>query len=113
MGQVGQFALPQAIEPPLSREYIQSMSDEFPDILRSPLCQTARRDGVVVQVEIYRLADSEGWTLELIDEDGGSIVWEETFATDGAALAEFNEALEEIGLSKLIQPDAGEQSTLQ
>ncbi|GAU86693.1 hypothetical protein BIWAKO_06641 [Bosea sp. BIWAKO-01] len=66
-----------------------------------------------MQIEIYRLEDSEGWILELIDEDGGSTIWEEPFDTDAEALAEFNEALEEMGLSKLIEPDEGEQSTLQ
>lgn len=86
---------------------------DFPDIFRSPLCQTVTRDGITVQVEIYRLGDSEGWVLELVDEDGGSIIWEEPFATDTEALTEFNEGLEEMGLAKLIEPDAGEQSTLQ
>lgn len=85
---------------------------DFPDILRSPLCQTVTRDGITVQIEIYRLEDSEGWTLELVDEDGGSTVWEEMFATDAAALAEFNEALEELGLAKLIEPDEDEESTV-
>lgn len=88
------------------------MTDDFPDILRSPLCQTVTRDGVTVQVEIYRLADSEGWTLELVDEDGGSTVWEETFATDAAALAEFNEGLEELGLAGLIDPEGDEEATV-
>lgn len=83
---------------------------EFPDIIRSPLCQSFTQDGVTVQVEIYRLKDSEGWTLELVDEVGGSTVWEETFATDTAAFAEFNEGLAQLGLAKLIEPDGDEEA---
>lgn len=36
----------------------------------------------------------------------------QTFATDAAALTEFNEALEELGLAKLIEPDEDEESTV-
>lgn len=85
---------------------------DFPDIIRSPLCQTFTSDGLTVQIDIYRLEDSGGWTLELIDAEGGSIVWEEQFATDAAAFAEFTEGLEELGLEKLIEPDDDDLATL-
>ena len=43
---------------------------EFPDIIRSPLSQTFTHDGVTVRVEIYKIGGTDGWTLELIDEEG-------------------------------------------
>jgi hypothetical protein len=39
--------------------------------------------------EIYRLETSEGWSLELVDQEWNSTVWEELFATDQAAWDEF------------------------
>lgn len=91
--------------------YIRGMN-EFPGIIRSPLCQTFIADGITVQIEIYSLEDGAGWALELIDADGGSIVWEEQFATDAAAFAEFTEGLEEMGLAKLIEPDDDDVATV-
>ncbi|KUL93914.1 hypothetical protein DK26_19390 [Bosea sp. WAO] len=85
---------------------------ESPNIIRSPLCQSFTADGVTAQIEIYRLEDGTSWTLELIDADGGSIVWEEQFATDAAAFAEFTEGLEEMGLANLIEPDEDDVATV-
>ena len=82
------------------------------NIIRSALCQSFSSDGLTVQIEIYRLEDGDGWTLELIDAEGGSIVWEEQFATDVAAFAEFTEGLEELGLERLIEPDEGDTATV-
>jgi hypothetical protein len=76
------------------------------------LSQAFTRDGVTVQVEIYKLDDGEGWWLELVDEEGSSTVWEELFATDAAALAEFTEGVDELGLAKLIEPDGDDISTV-
>ena len=86
--------------------------NEFPGISRSPLCQSFTADGITVQIEIYRLEDTSGWTLELIDAEGGAIVWEQQFATDAAAFAEFTEGLEKMGLEKLIQPDDDDLATV-
>jgi hypothetical protein len=85
---------------------------DAPKIIHSPLSQAFTRDGVTVQVEIYKLDNGEGWWLELVDEEGGSTVWEELFATDAAALAEFTEGVDELGLAKLIEPDGDDISTV-
>lgn len=85
---------------------------DYPDIVSSPLSQTFTADGITVQVRTYRLERGEGWTLELIDVEGGSIVWEEQFATDAAAFAEFTEGPEELGLEKLIEPDEDDVATV-
>jgi hypothetical protein len=85
---------------------------DFPDIIRSPLSQTFTHDGVTVQVEIYKLDGSDGWTLELVDEEGGSTVWQDTFATDVDAFAEFTDGVEQLGLEKLIDPDDDDLATV-
>ena len=87
------------------------MSD-FPGIIRSPLSQTGTPDGITVQVEIYRIDGTDGWTLELIDEEGGSTVWQDSFATDAEAFAEFMDGVRQLGLARLIDPDEDDIATV-
>ena len=47
------------------------------------------KHGVTVEISIYRL-DHTGWTLEVVDGEGTSTVWDNEFATDDEALAEFH-----------------------
>jgi hypothetical protein len=73
--------------------------NEDPDIEESPLSGIVTRDGVVVRVEIYRLVEGdESWTLEVINHEGRSTVWEDRFATDKEAYAEFYQTLETDGI---------------
>ncbi len=85
---------------------------EFPDIIRSPLSQTFTHDGLTVRVEIYKIEGTDGWTLELIDEEGGSTVWQDAFATDADAFAEFTDGVEQLGLDRLIDPDDDDLATV-
>ena len=82
------------------------------NIIRSALCQSFSSDGLPVQIEIYRLEDGDGWTLKLIDVEGGSIVWEERFAADVVAFAEFTEGLEELGFERLVESDEDDTATV-
>jgi hypothetical protein len=75
------------------------INDNDPEIESSPLCGRVTRDGITVRVEIYRLAGrGESWSLEVIDQEGGSTVWDETFANDEDAYAEFTRTLETDGI---------------
>src|SRR6266852_1310884 len=59
------------------------VEDDAPEIEYSPLCGGVTRDGITVHVEIYRLAEGdEGWSLEVVDQENGSTVWNETFASE-------------------------------
>ena len=74
-------------------------NEDDPQIESSPLCTSVTRDGITVRVEIYRIAGSgEGWSLEVVDQDGGSTVWNDLFATDRDAYAEFTQTLETEGV---------------
>lgn len=53
------------------------------------------------------LEGGDGWTLELVDGENNSIVWDELFTTDEAARLEFEAGVKEIGLQKLLEADAG------
>ncbi|MBK3746011.1 hypothetical protein G3A39_43495 [Paraburkholderia aspalathi] len=81
------------------------MTDQEPKVILSALCQPFSKDGLDVHVEIYRLEDEDGWTLEVIDGENTSFVYEDLFATDQEALDAFFSDVEEHGLAQIITPD--------
>ncbi len=58
-----------------------------------------------VRIEIVRLEGNPDWSLEVVDVEGTSIVWQEAFDTETAALAEAMRAIEEEG-ARLFQDDS-------
>jgi hypothetical protein len=61
-----------------------------------------------VIVQIYRLADgTDGWSLEVIDHEQASTVWDHLFATDEAAYAEFYRTLEAEGIRSFAERPPG------
>jgi len=84
------------------------MTDEDPEIEHSPLCGRVTRDGITIQVQIYRLAGStDGWSLEVVDQEDASTVWDDLFATDEEAYAEFYRTLETEGIRSFAERPAG------
>ena len=79
-----------------------SDSEDYP-IAHSPLERRVTRDGVTVDVQIYRGEDETGWLLEIVDHLGGSTVWNETFPSDEAALAEAMETIEQDGIASFAE----------
>jgi uncharacterized protein len=73
-----------------------------PKIIDSKYSGTFTRDGLTVEVCIYRLEDTK-WTLEVVDREGNSIVWESEFETDAAAHAEFLRSVEIEGLDGILR----------
>lgn len=71
------------------------------ELVHSKYCQTISRDGRTVRVEIYGTGKAD-WILEVVDEDGNSIVWEEPFSTDDDAIHDFQRTLEEEGIEGII-----------
>jgi hypothetical protein len=74
----------------------------------SPLGGRVTQQGISVVVHIYRFADSpdDPWQLEVVDHEGGSTVWDETFPTDDDALAAFAQAVQEDGIGAFARLDA-------
>ena len=84
------------------------IDDSDPDIESSPLCGDVTREGITVRVEIYRLAGgNEGWSLEVVDQKGGSTVWSELFAKDTDAYEEFYQTLETEGIRSFAEGPSG------
>lgn len=77
------------------------MQEEY-KIEYSPLNQKISRDGMTVEVLIYRGEDDPGWILEVVDQEGGSTVWDDRFAADEAALAEAMDAIDKEGIATFL-----------
>lgn len=59
-----------------------------PNLVISSASQHIVVDGVPFKVDIYKLEGGEGWSLEVVTEDGTSIVWDDLFDDDQAAFDE-------------------------
>ena len=73
------------------------MIERDPNIIRSGLSRTVKRDGITVEVSIIRLEHETQWSLEVVNSAATSTVWDELFATDEDAYAEFERTVAEEG----------------
>jgi uncharacterized protein len=69
--------------------------------VHSRLSQRWSRDGTTVEIQIYDNGQG-GWLLEVVDEFGNSTVWDESFQTDKAALAEVLNTIDTEGIASVI-----------
>ena len=72
-------------------------SDDM-QIIFSSHSQLVEQDGVTLDVQIYRIPVSD-WTLEVVNENKTSYVWDDEFDNDADAWAEFQRTLREDGLA--------------
>jgi hypothetical protein len=76
------------------------MNDED-DLIYSDLQTTFSSDGHTLEINIYRLPETD-WVLELVDEFNNSTVWDDSFATDEAALSAALQAIQEEGITAFV-----------
>ena len=76
-----------------------------PDIITSGLSRQIDLEGHNLKIEIYRIATEPRWSLEVVDENGTSTVWDDLFDSDQAALEEVMKAIDEEGPAPFIVPD--------
>lgn len=75
------------------------------ELEHSPLCGIFTREGITLEVQIYRFAGTaDVWTLEVVNHQGGSTVWTESFFTDQAAHKAFVRAVDEDGMGQFLEP---------
>jgi hypothetical protein len=67
-------------------------SKKDPEIITSRHSGYVTKDDVTVELCIYRLEDTK-WTLEVVDAEGTSTVWDDEFETDDAAYTEFQRTI--------------------
>lgn len=77
------------------------MDDEY-EVEDSPLSQTVTRDGVTVEVCIYRGKGETGWLLEVVDQEGTSTIWDDPFDTDREALQEAMNTIAVEGIASFM-----------
>jgi uncharacterized protein len=76
-------------------------TDAEDSLVYSPLCQRISRDGTEVDIQIYN-DDKGGWLLEVVDEFWNSTVWDHSFISDSAALAEALKTIDTEGIASLV-----------
>ncbi len=69
-----------------------------PNLVHSGLSQEVVVEGHHLRIEIYRLEHDPAWSLEVVDEEGTSTVWDDLFDSDQAALDEVLGSIEREGL---------------
>lgn len=79
--------------------------DPEPELIDSPLSRSMEWDGVRLEIQIYRLATERGWYLEVVNERGTSIVWDDPFASDRDADAAFRDTLAREGVKAFLDAD--------
>jgi len=74
-----------------------------PVIIYSDHCATFTKDGITVDLQIYRLEHSVDWSLEVVNEAGTSTVWDDPFTSDDEAYAEFVRTVNEEGMGAFAE----------
>ena len=80
------------------------MEDETPEIETSPLSRRFSRDGITVEAKIYRLRGvNEDWSVEVVDHEYASTVWDEAFLTYQEAYRAFDMTVETEGIGTVLE----------
>lgn len=78
------------------------MSKCEPNLVTSGLSGSQSKDGVSIEVNIFRLENEDQWTLEVVNEKGTSIVWDDEFFDDGEAFRAFEQVVAEEGMATFL-----------
>ncbi len=78
------------------------MNEREPNLVTSGLSGRVTKDGVTVDVHIVRLEHETDWSLEVVNDAGTSIVWDDLFPSDDAALTEFRRTVAEEGMRAFL-----------
>ena len=78
------------------------MEDREPNLVTSGLSRRVTRDGITVELCIYRLETEPEWSLEVVNSAGTSIVWDDLFPSDEAANEEFLRTVAEEGMKTFL-----------
>ena len=78
------------------------MIERDPKIVESGLSRTVTKDGVTVEVSIIRLESETEWSLEVVNDKNTSIVWDDLFASDDGAYAEFERTVADEGIRTFL-----------
>ncbi|WP_085828745.1 hypothetical protein [Roseovarius gaetbuli] len=77
-----------------------------PNLIISSASQHIVVDGVPFKVDICKLEGGDGWSLEVVTEDGTSIVWDDLFDDDQAAFQEALTTIRKEGPKAFVRGDS-------
>jgi len=83
------------------------MEDEY-ELVKSPLCCKETRDGVTIDIHIFRGIDDQDWTLEVVDQENISTVWVDKFPTDQEALDMVMATIDKEDTATFMRPPMGQ-----
>ena len=84
---------------------MSKLDDEF-TLIRFKLSGFITQDDMTIEVCIYRGGAERTWLLEVVDEEGTSIVWDDRFVTEQAAMDEVKRTIEAEGMASFLSdPD--------
>jgi hypothetical protein len=87
------------------RNLMSKIDDEF-TLIESKLSGFITQDGMTIEVCIYRGDAERTWQLEVVNEEGTSIVWDGRFETDQAAMDEVKHSIKTEGMTSFLSdPD--------
>jgi uncharacterized protein len=79
------------------------MTEWNPDFVTSSLSRTVTRDGITVRVDITRKEGTTDWSLSVTNAAKQCTHWEDPFATDDDAYAEFEQLVAEEGMQTFLE----------
>lgn len=84
---------------------MSKLDNEF-NLVRSKLSGFITQDDMTIEICIYRGDAERTWQLEVVNQEGTSIVWDERFATEQAAMDEVRRTIEIEGMASFLSdPD--------
>jgi hypothetical protein len=93
-----------------SQQHLRTiMNEPESKLIESALSGNITKDGITLELCIYRLENTD-WSLEVVNSNGTSLVWDDLFSSDHAAHDEFNKTIAEYGMAafdddeNVIQP---------
>jgi hypothetical protein len=84
---------------------IPRMIDAEPNLVTTSKSQEIVVDGYPFSIEIYRLGTEKTWSLEVVDHEGTSHVWNDLFRSDKDARHAAVHALESEGAIAFMRGD--------
>jgi hypothetical protein len=88
------------------------MVNRIPKVEISSLSQDFTEGDLTVGVQIYKIEGNDGWTLEVVVDEGTSISWTELILTDQDAWDDFANAAKELGLRRLVDAEEADEATI-
>ncbi len=81
------------------------IDDDDPNLVTSGKSQRVSVDGYPFSIQIFRLETEKAWTLEVVDFEGTSHVWDDQFRSDKDARNAAIQAIETEGAIAFMRGD--------